>query len=1004
MSAVVSPSPPSSAFGSSSTASASAQAPRLTSAAGLLALLDDPEVELQQEAITQIEQVVDTFWPEIATHIPKIESLYEDESFPARDVAAIVASKVFYHLEELDESLRYALGAGARFNVNEASEYVQTIVSKGIDEYIRLRVEAYDAKDKASVTAPDDRLISIVERMLDKCMEEGEYQHTLGIAIESRRLDLVRRSIQQSGDVKSLLSYCFNLCQQTAAISSREFRVELLAVLVELYQGLEHPDYLNMCQCFQYLNQPQRVAEVMEKLVRSEDEDGLLMAYQIAFDLGENQNQPFLIKVSEALPAAERSESAAGASSAAAAAGSSSSTTSSISTASIDAPEAGDDSLSARLTNLRRILNGDLPVSLYLQFLYEQNHTDLNILRSLKDKLEQRNSVTHGATVICHALMSCGTTVDTFLRESLEWLGKAQNWAKFTATASIGVIHKGHHKESQKLLEPYLPSGSNVGGSPYQEGGALYALGLIHSNHGQAQIQYLSDALRNAGNNEIVQHGACLGLGLAAMASDSMALFETLKNVVMSESAVAGEAAGIAMGLVLLGTGNGEAIQEMLAYAHDTQHEKIIRGLSMGIALITYGREEEADVVIEQMTTDKDPIIRYGGMWSIALAYACTSNNKAIKRLLHVAVSDVDDDVRRAAVMALGFVLGNQPAQVPRVVGLLSESWNEHVRYGAAMAVGFACAGGTGPYRKDALALLEPLLKDRVEFVRQGAFIAMAMVLIQHNDVSEPKVATFRQSINDAMAAKADTMTKVGALIGAGLLDAGGRNCTLALMSPAGHKKMAAIVGMAIFPQFWYWYPLTHFISLALSPTAVIGLNRNLRIPEPFQFLSNAPPSHFAYPAPIELKKAEEKKTVKHATLSVTAKAKAKQKKKEGEASAMMDVDELAEKPTEEKKGEEEKKADEKEAEAKKKPEPEAKTAVLHNPARVTAGQFKVLSVPSDQRYKPVAEVLAGCVMLRDTAPSEPEQLKTAKAPSTALPGEAANEREPPKPFTYLGD
>ena len=29
----------------------------------------------------------------------------------------------------------------------------------------------------------------------------------------------------------------------------------------------------------------------------------------------------------------------------------------------------------------------------------------------------------------------------------------------------------------------------------------------------------------------------------------------------------------------------------MLAYAHDTQHEKIIRGLTLGIALIVYGQD-----------------------------------------------------------------------------------------------------------------------------------------------------------------------------------------------------------------------------------------------------------------------------------------------------------------------------------------------------------------------------------------------------------------------------
>lgn len=634
-------------------------------------------------------------------------------------------------------------------------------------------------------------------------------------------------------------------------------------------------------------------------------------------------------------------------------------------------------------------------------------------MRNIKDKLEQRNTVTHSATVIAHALMHCGTTVDTFLRENLDWLSRAANWAKFTATASIGVIHKGHHKESKKLLEPYLPSGTNVGGSPYQEGGALYALGLIHANHGQNQIQFLTDSLRNAGNNEIVQHGACLGLGLSAMASHSAALFETLKGVVMSESAVAGEAAGYAMGLVLLGSGNGEAVQEMLAYAHDTQHEKIIRGLAMGIALITYGQEEQADVIIEQLVTDKDALLRYGGMWSIAMAYACTSNNKAIQRLLHVAVSDVDDDVRRAAVMAIGFVLANNPQQVPRVVSLLSESWNPYVRYGACFAVGVACAGGTGPWRKDALALLEPLLKDRVDFVRQAAFISTAMVLIQHNDASEPKVGVFRKTIAEVMASKTDTMTKLGAILAAGILDAGGRNVTISLMSPAGHKKMAAIVGLSMFPQFWYWYPLVHFISLAFSPTAVIGLNRNLQVPEPFHFISAARPSLFAYPPPIELKKAEEKKVTKHATLSVTAKAKAKLAKKANAAGGAggaggdaMEVDATEEKKDESKQDAADAatsspKVEEKKEEEKK---PEAKSEVLHNPARVTAGQVKVLSAPRDQRYRPVKEILAGCVMLTDSTPGVDETLVANKAVSVALPGEALDEPEPPKPFQYIGD
>src|SRR5690349_6957833 len=55
------------------------------------------------------------------------ETLYENTSFPARTLAALVASKVYYHLEELDECLKYALGAEEQFHIDD-SQYVQTIL------------------------------------------------------------------------------------------------------------------------------------------------------------------------------------------------------------------------------------------------------------------------------------------------------------------------------------------------------------------------------------------------------------------------------------------------------------------------------------------------------------------------------------------------------------------------------------------------------------------------------------------------------------------------------------------------------------------------------------------------------------------------------------------------------------------------------------------------------------------------------------------------------------
>ena len=53
------------------------------------------------------------------------------------------------------------------------------------------------------------------------------------------------------------------------------------------------------------------------------------------------------------------------------------------------------------------------------------------------------------------------------------------------------------------------------------------------------------------------------------------------------------------------------------------------------------------------------------------------------------------------------------------------------------MALGLACAG-TG--NKEAIAVLEPMLNDPVNYVRQGVLIASALVCIQHTETTCPKV------------------------------------------------------------------------------------------------------------------------------------------------------------------------------------------------------------------------------------------------------------------------
>lgn len=300
----------------------------------------------------------------------------------------------------------------------------------------------------------------------------------------------------------------------------------------------------------------------------------------------------------------------------------------------------------------------------------------------------------------------------------------------------------------------------------------------------------------------------------------------------------------------------------------------------MALAFQMYGKEEQADVLIEQMTRSKEAIVRYGAMYAIGAAYAGTANIHPVKKLLNFAVSDVNDDVKRAALTNLGFLFVKKPAMMPETVRHLAESYNPHLRYGAAMACGVACAG-TG--LTDALKLLAPLTNDQEDFVRQGALIALSMVFIQVTEAQEPKVATINKLYTKLIEDKhEDVLSRMGAILSQGIINAAGRNATISLTTRDGALRQNAIIGMMLFMQHWYWYPMQNFLTLTLTPTALIGLNKNMKVPKTFKCILNAKASRFKYPDFIKADKDKKKERVTQAVLSTQSKAKARKDRREG--------------------------------------------------------------------------------------------------------------------------
>ncbi len=71
-------------------------------------------------------------------------------------------------------------------------------------------------------------------------------------------------------------------------------------------------------------------------------------------------------------------------------------------------------------------------------------------------------------------------------------------------------MHKGSLASSRQVLGPYLPGPQSR--SPHAEGGALYALGLIHATKGHANngeiVSFITNALE-ATADEVCGFGVC---------------------------------------------------------------------------------------------------------------------------------------------------------------------------------------------------------------------------------------------------------------------------------------------------------------------------------------------------------------------------------------------------------------------------------------------------------------------------------------------------------------
>jgi hypothetical protein len=102
---------------------------------------------------------------------------------------------------------------------------------------------------------------------LCRCCKDGQFEQAVGVALESRRLDKLEEVVGRSTNPAATLAYALRVCQ--ALVINRDFRQQVLQLLIRLYEDCSEPDYTVICQCLMFLDDAPGVAKILNKLISS---------------------------------------------------------------------------------------------------------------------------------------------------------------------------------------------------------------------------------------------------------------------------------------------------------------------------------------------------------------------------------------------------------------------------------------------------------------------------------------------------------------------------------------------------------------------------------------------------------------------------------------------------------------------------------------------------------------------------------------------------------------
>ena len=344
------------------------------------------------------------------------------------------------------------------------------------------------------------------------------------------------------------------------------------------------------------------------------------------------------------------------------------------------------------------ILDPKMPEDIYKSHLESSRTAGLTNVDSARHNL---------ASAFVNAFVNAGFGNDKMMLvegEKTSWVWKTKDDGMVSTTASMGMLLRWDIESGLDQIDKF-----SYADEKEIKAGALLATGILNSGvrmDSEPALALLSTEENLNSKHVIMRMASIMGLGLACVGTNKEDLLELLLPIVedtsldMQLSAMA----ALSLGLIFVGSSNDRVSEAIITTLLDEERQKQLkdkwtRFMSLGLALLFFGRQEEVEVILETLKVIDHPMAKPAAVLAEVCAWAGTGTVLKLQELLHICNDHIEDSedkkgdelLQTYAVLGLSLIsMGEEVGQemVLRQFGHLMHYGEPNIRKAVPLAMG----------------------------------------------------------------------------------------------------------------------------------------------------------------------------------------------------------------------------------------------------------------------------------------------------------------------------